>query len=436
MKDNAPLRIAIAGLGTVGCGVVNIIQNHKDLIARRAGRPVSITAVSARDRGKSRGVDLSGIAWVDDPLRLPAMKEIDAIVEVIGGEGVAKSLTQSALQSGKHVVTANKALLASQGGSLAALAEKNGAGLWFEAAVAGGIPIIKSLREGFAGNNTGAVYGILNGTCNYILTEMRETGRDFEAVLKEAQEKGYAEADPSFDIDGIDAAHKLSLLGAIAFGAAPDFPSVDVSGMRAVTSRDSEFAAALGYKIKLVAIARKVSDAVEQSVEPCLVPTNSALGGVEGVFNAVMTDNDFAGVAMATGRGAGAGPTASAVLSDIIDIARGASIPAFGVPVQDLKKFPAMRAEAVTSEYCMHLIVYDRPGVIADVAAILRDDLISIESMIQRGRDPGQPVSVVLTTHECSRAAIRAAAAKIGALSSVTAVPSVFRVLGKKDKTA
>lgn len=423
------LRIGIAGLGTVGAGVVKILQAHGADIARRAGKEIAITAVHARDAKKDRGVDVSQYGWEKDIAALATRDDVDVVVELIGGDdGPAKSLVENSLKNKKHVVTANKALLAKHGLALSKLAEENGVSLNFEASVAGGIPIIKALREGFAGNKIAGIYGILNGTCNYILTEMRETGRDFSDVLKEAQEKGYAEADPTFDVDGIDAAHKLTILSALAFGVKPDFANIDITGIRKITANDIEFAKELGCRIKLLGIARDIDGRIAQSLEPCLVPIDAPMGTVEGVFNAVFVEGDFVDRAMLEGRGAGQGPTASAVVADLIDLARGYYLPAFGLPVAQLKDAQWAGAKDIVSGQYINLTVTDQPGVIADVSAILRDFGISIESMIQRGRDPGQPVSVVITTHECSREAIRAASAKIAALKSVAATPTVLRI--------
>lgn len=424
----APLKIGIAGLGTVGAGVIRILQTHGEAIAKRAGRPVAITAINARSKGKDRGVDLSSYQWLDNPVDL-ASADVDVVVELIGGdEGDARVLVEAALKNKKHVVTANKALLAKHGNALAKLAEENGVSLNFEASVAGGIPIIKALREGFAGNKIAAISGILNGTCNYILTEMRTTGRGFADVLSEAQAKGYAEADPTFDVDGIDAAHKLSILTALAFGVKPDFDAIDITGIRKITAQDIEFAQTLGYKIKLLGMAREIGGKIAQSLEPCLVPVDHALASVEGVFNAVFVEGDFIDKAMLEGRGAGAGPTASAVLSDLIDLARGYQLPPFGLPVADLKQATWAGPEDIVSSQYLRMVVKDQPGVIAEVSAILRDYGVSIESMIQRGRDPDQPVSVVITTHECSRKAIREAAAKIDKLPSVAQPSIVLRI--------
>lgn len=422
------LRIGIAGLGTVGTGVVKVLQAHGDDIAKKAGRRITIVAVNSKDKNKPRDVDISKYKWVDDAHELGVMDGVDVVVETIGGEGIAASLIETSIRNGKHIVTANKALLAKRGYDLAQLAEDQGVSLNYEAAVAGGIPIIKSMREGLAGNQINAVYGILNGTSNYILTEMRLTGRNFGEVLLEAQAKGYAEADPTFDIDGIDAAHKLSILTALAFGVRSDFSKMDISGIRHITTQDIELAQELGFRIKLLGIARRIGDKITQSLEACLVPIECPMASVEGVYNAVFTEGDFVGKVMLEGRGAGEGPTASAILSDLIDLARGTHFPVFGVPVANLRKVDVASDDEILNEQYMHLVAIDQPGVIADVSAILRDNNISIESLIQRGRAPGQPVSVIITTHECSRAAIRAAAAQIAGISTITAPPTILRI--------
>lgn len=422
-------RIAIAGLGTVGAGVAEIIQHNGPLLEQRTGRKIEIIAVSARSKGKDRGVDVSKYQWIDNPVELADLKNIDAIVEVIGGsDGPAYALVKGALSKGIHVITANKALLAAHGAELAALAEKNNAALAYEAAVAGGIPVIKALREGFGANNIKAVYGILNGTCNYILTTMREAGADFGAVLKEAQDKGYAEADPTFDVDGIDAAHKLCLLTALAFGAAPDMKIMNVRGIRDIQAVDIKFASSFGYRIKLLGIAWNDQGKVGQVVEPCLVPEQSALGKVEGSQNAVFVEGDFVGNGLLTGPGAGKGPTASAVVADIMDLARGARVPAFGIPAKDLKSLQPIDLSVLRSRYYVRLTVLDKPGVIADVSAILRDHQISIESLVQHGRDPDQPVAVVLITHEVTLGDVVKACAQIGKLTVVAEPPCLLRI--------
>lgn len=418
-------RIAIAGLGTVGAGVVKILQNQSDLIAARAGKPIEIVSVNARSAGKDRGVDLSGYAWKDNPLDL--IEGVDCVLEMIGGEdGVALDLVRGALSKGVSVVTANKALLAHHGAELAQIANDNNAFLAYEAAVAGGIPIIKALREGLAGNRIETVYGILNGTCNYILTEMRETGRDFGDVLKEAQELGYAEADPTFDVDGIDAGHKLALLASIAFGTLPDFQSLSITGIRHITSTDIHYAAELGYRIKLLGIARRFDSGIMQRVEPCMVPLSSNIASVEGVYNAVMVEGDAVQDALLIGRGAGEGPTASAVVADVVDLAKGLQVEPFGVPTEKLQAPQWMDTGTIQSRYYLRLEVLDQPGVIADVSAILRDKGISIESMIQHGRDPDQPVSVVLTTHDTARADMMAACQAIEKLDHCRETPCLI----------
>lgn len=426
----ASFKIAIAGLGTVGAGVVRMIQDHHDLIASRAGRAVEIVAVSAKNKSKKRDIDSTRFAWVDRPVDLAKRDDIDCVVEVMGGsEGDAKDLVEAALQAGKPVITANKALLAEHGLALAVLADQKNVPLLYEAAVAGGIPVIKTLREGFAGNRIQAVYGILNGTCNYILTTMRETGRDFDDVLKEAQAKGYAEADPSFDIDGVDAAHKLSLLAALAFGIKPEFSKMPVEGIRHITAVDIAHATELGYRIKLLGMARRVDGGrVVQAMEPCLVPIESPIGAVEGVFNAVFMRGDHVGDSLLIGRGAGAGPTASAVLSDIVDLSRGATRPVFGIPAHELKAADWGGTADVTSHFYIHLQVFDKPGILADVSAILRDHHISVESVLQRSRNPDQPVSIVLTTHAAKQSDVDAACETIAGLKLIVQQPVVLRI--------
>ncbi len=425
----APLRLGIAGLGTVGAGTLQVLQQHSDLLTERCGRAVEVVAVSARAPGKDRGVPLGAYRWFDDAVALARDPEIDLLVEVIGGsEGVAKEAVEAALSGGKDVVTANKALLAHHGSALAALAEASGAVIGYEAAVAGGIPAIKSLREGLAGNSITRVFGILNGTCNYILSSMRETGRAFDDVLQEAQALGYAEADPSFDIDGIDAAHKLSLLTALAFGCEVNFEALYVQGIRNVSAADIAFAEELGYRIKLLGIASRREDGVEQRVHPCMVPKDSQLASVEGVFNAILAEGDAVDAIMTVGRGAGAGPTASAVVADIVDIARGNRLPAFGLPAAKLAKLQTLPMERHMGSYYMRLTVVDRPGVIADIAAALRDEAISVEAMLQRGRAPESAVPVVITTHETTEARMNGALRRISALDAVSEPPQVIRI--------
>jgi homoserine dehydrogenase len=423
------LKIAVAGLGTVGGGTVQLLERQAELLAQRAGRRIIVAAVSARDRRRDRGADLSAARWYEDAVAMAADPEIDVVVELIGGaQGIALEVVETALAHGRHVVTANKALLAEHGTGLAARAEEAGVALAFEAAVAGGIPIIKTLRESLAGNRVSRLYGILNGTSNYILTTMRESGREFAEVLAEAQKLGYAEADPSFDIDGIDAAHKLAILASVAFGRPVDLAGAYAEGIRHVSRLDIEFAEELGYRIKLLGIARLTGHGLEQRVHPCMVRRATPIAAVEGVFNAVVAEGDFVGRVVLEGRGAGALPTASAVAADLVDIAAGRHVPAFGVPSAALAALPGAPMERHEGAYYVRLMVVDRPGVIADVAAALRDENVSMESMIQRGRAPGEAVPVVLTTHATVEAAMRRALDRIGALQSVLEQPRMIRI--------
>ena len=425
----APLRIGLAGLGTVGAGVVKLLDANAGLIERRANRPIVVTAVSARDRSRERGVDLARFAWVDDATELAGRDDVDVVVELIGGsDGPAQALVQAALAAGKPVVTANKALLAVHGAALAAQAEQVGVALAFEAAVAGGIPVIKALREGLAGNRIDRIAGILNGTCNYILTTMRERGREFADVLADAQRLGYAEADPAFDIDGVDAAHKLSILAALAFNRPVDFASVHIEGIRSVSALDIAFATELGYRIKLLGIARRTEAGIESRVHPCMVPQAAPIARVDGVFNAVVAEGDFVGRVMLEGRGAGAGPTASAVVADLIDLARGRMTPVWGAADAALSHLPSVPMSAHHGAYYLRLMVVDRPGVIADVTAALRDAGVSLESMIQRGRAPGEAVPIVLVTHETNEAAMRVALDAIAAMDAVLEPPALIRI--------
>ena len=424
-----PLNIAVAGLGTVGAGTLKLLAQQAALLEGRCGRAIRVVAVSARDKSRARGVSLDGMQWFDDPVAMAKAPGIDVIVEVIGGaDGPAKAICEAAIAAGRHVVTANKALLAHHGTALAKAAEAKGVTLAYEASVAGGIPIIKALREGLAANQVKRVYGILNGTCNYILTTMRATRREFADVLAEAQKLGYAEADPSFDVDGIDTAHKLAILTAVAFGCQVNFAGIRIEGIRPVSALDIAFADELGYRIKLLGLARLTEWGVEQRVHPCLVPVGTPIAHVEGVFNAVVADTDFAGSNVFEGRGAGAGPTASAIVADLVDIARGARVPTFALPAGQLANLPPSPIERHQGCYYIRLMVRDRPGVMADITAALRDEQVSLESMLQRGRAPGESVPIVLVTHETEEAAMARALAKIAALDTVMEAPCMIRI--------
>ena len=427
--ERAPLRVGIAGLGTVGAGTFRLLAENADLLAQRTGRRLVVTAVSARDPARARDLDLAGVRWHGDARALAEDPEVDLVCELIGGsEGVALDLVRASLRRGRPVVTANKAMLALHGDELARLAEDVGAQLRWEAAVAGGIPIIRSLGQGLVANRILRVYGILNGTCNFILTTMRETGREFADVLAEAQSLGYAEADPAFDVDGIDAAHKLALLAALAFGGRPRFDAIHIEGIRHVSAMDIAFADQLGYRIKLLGVARMTEDGLEQRMHPCMVPAEAPIGQVEGVFNGVVVEGDQVGSVVHEGRGAGGGPTASAVVGDVVDVARGAVLPTFGVPARALADHPIAPMSAHTGCYYIRLMVVDLPGVLADISAVLRDHEVSIESLIQRGRNPGQAVPIVLTSHDTIEAHMRGALDRIAALPAVLEPPRMIRI--------
>ncbi len=424
-----PLRIGIAGLGNVGASVFQLLSEHGDMLLERTGREVRITAVSARSKLKNRNIDISKVKWHDNPVDVANDPEVDVVVELMGGSsGPALDLVKKALDLGKPVVTANKALLASRGAEVLDLLKKSKGSVSFEAAVAGGIPVIKGLREGLAANRIKAVYGILNGTCNFILSEMSHTGAAFATVLKEAQEKGYAESDPSFDIDGVDAAHKLSILSGLAFGCVPDVKHIEIKGIRGITPLDIAFASDLGFRIKLLGIARQAEGGIEQSVEPCLVPSDSPIAAVEGALNAVYIDGDYVGKVLLMGYGAGGNPTASAVVSDIVDVARGRALPLMGIASERVSSLKAANILARKGSYYIRLMVLDQPGVIADISAILRDHKVSLESVLQRGRDPHQAVPVILTTHETTEESIRRVAEQISKLKSVTEPPYLMRI--------
>jgi homoserine dehydrogenase len=423
-----PLRVGLAGLGVVGAGVVKLLAENADLVARRANRPIVVTAVSARDRSRERGVDLATLGWEDNAVDLAARDDVDAVVELIGGaDGPALALAKAAIAKGKSFVTANKAMLAHHGLLLAQAAETAGVALKFEAAVGGGIPVIKGMREGLAANAVEGVYGILNGTCNYILTVMAREGRPFADVLGEAQKLGYAEADPTFDVDGIDAAHKLSILASLAFGTAIDFASVKAEGIRPISPVDIEYAREMGYKVKLVGMAWKdAKGLLLQRVCPCLVPLKAPLAHVDDAFNAVAAEGNFVGSIFFQGRGAGQGPTASAVVADLIDVARGEFGPAFAMPAAKLEAAKAGDLSAHVERFYLRLAVIDRPGVLAEIAAHLRDAGVSVQTLIQRGEPPEGGVYFVLTTHPTSQAAARKAADAIAKLDIAQGRPALL----------
>jgi homoserine dehydrogenase len=417
-------KIAIAGLGTVGSGVVKALAARGEDLSRRAGRKLEIMGVSARDRNKARGFDVTG--WTDDPLSL-AGGDADVVVELIGGdEGIARRLVETALNNKKHVVTANKALLAKHGLALAQLAEKNGVTLKFEAAAAGGIPIVKALREGLIAQPIDAVKGILNGTCNYILTEMESSGRSFEDVLKEAQAKGYAEADPTLDVGGGDTAHKLALLASLAFGTVPDLNAVAVEGIAHITPDDIAFASEFGFRIKLLGVAKRIHGKIDQKVHPAMVRVRSALANVSGAANGVLVDAGEAGSFFFSGRGAGEAPTASAVIADIVEAAAGGPSSVFGRPAASLARLDTADGKQAVSAWYLRFEVLDLPGVLASIAGNLAESGVSIESMIQRGRAPGEPVAIVMITHETVQSSVERALKAIGASDKVRARPCMI----------
>ncbi len=425
----APLRVGLAGLGTVGVGVFRLLRDNAQLVTARAGRLIVVAAVSARDRGRDRGISLDGVRWHDDPMALAVDPGIDVVVELIGGsEGPARALVEASLTRGRPVVTANKALLAVHGARLAQAAERAGTMLGFEAAVAGGIPVIKALREGLAGNRVERVAGILNGTCNYILTVMRESGREFADVLEEAQSLGYAEADPSFDVDGVDAAHKLAILAALAFGRPVAFDELHIEGIRRICAADIGFAEELGFRIKLLGIARCGEGGISARVHPCMVARDSSLARVEGVYNAVVAKGNFVGRLMLEGRGAGAEPTASAVAADLVDLARGRVTPVWGAASAALSHTPAASMAERVGAFYLRLMVRDQPGVIADVAGALRDHDVSVASMLQHGRALGDPVAMVLVTHETRERDMAAALGDVARLKAVLERPVLIRI--------
>jgi homoserine dehydrogenase len=436
----APLRLGIAGLGTVGAGLVSLIEQQSARLSVTLGRPVRVTAVSARSRGKSRGFSLDDKKWFDDPVKLAVDPDIDVFVELIGGaEGVARAAVEAALGAKKHVVTANKALLAMHGVALGRIAEKNRVALNFEASVAGGIPVIKTIRESLVGNDIRRIYGILNGTCNFILTKMQSEQRAFGDVLKEAQDLGYAEADPTFDIGGFDTAHKLTILTSLAFGTEVALEEIHIEGIESISAADIEAADDLGYRIKLLGVALRTESGIEARVNPAMVPKNSTIAEVSGVTNAVAIECSHAGNLLLVGPGAGGNATASSVMSDICDIARGLTLPPFVVPASKLKPHKRAKLGQHQGAYYVRLTAHDRPGVMAAITKRMGEQDVSLESIVQRrprkalpGIDarpePGSQTPVVLITHETTEAAIRKALDGIEKDGKVAGRPQMIRI--------
>jgi homoserine dehydrogenase len=428
--STAPLRLGLAGLGTVGIGVVKIVQAQADLIAARTGRAVQITAVSARDPQKNRDADLSGYAWETDPVALAQRPDVDVFVEVMGGhDGPAKAATEAAIAAGKDVVTANKALLAHHGQALALAAEAQGRVIRFEAAVAGGIPVIKALTEGLAANRIKRVMGVMNGTCNYILTRMQSAGLPYETVFEEARQLGYLEADPNLDVGGIDAGHKLSLLSAIAFGTRVSFDAVELEGIGSVSIDDIRLAEDMGYRIKLLGVAQMTGRGLEQRMTPCLVPSASPLGQLQGGTNMVVLEGDSVGQIVLRGSGAGMGPTASAVMADVIDIARGIRLPTFGIPAAQLAE-PVAASAATPAPYYLRMTLLDKPGALAKIATCLGEAGISIDQMRQLHRpgDRAEDAVVLIVTHKAAPADVAHATASFGATGVLVGQPVAIRI--------
>ncbi|WP_150524482.1 homoserine dehydrogenase [Roseibium sediminis] len=429
------LKVGVAGLGTVGASVVRLIGKHSAQLAKRTGKTLEVTAVSARDRTRDRGVDLSAMTWFTDPVDMAKTADIDIFVELVGGDsGAAEDSVRAALSRGIHVVTANKALLAKHGVSLAVLAEENNASLNYEAAVAGGIPIVKTMRETLAGNEVSRVYGILNGTCNYILTRMEAEGISFEDCLADAQRLGYAEADPTFDIEGNDTAHKLAILTSLAFGTKISDDTIYIEGITSITTADIQAADELGYRIKLLGVAQKTETGIEQRVHPTMVPKSSAIARIDGVLNAVAVDGDFVGEVILVGPGAGGNATASSVVADIADIARGDRTPVLGMPAVDLADYTRAGMRKHEGGYYIRLSVYDRPGAFATIASCMGEKGISLESIVQRRGEArantpkDEPQPVILITYETTEEAVKEALEAILSKGVVADAPRMIRI--------
>ncbi|PRD58377.1 homoserine dehydrogenase [Phyllobacterium myrsinacearum] len=430
------LRVGIAGLGTVGASVLKILRDKGDMLTRQCGKEIIVTAVSARDAKRDRGVDFSSATWFDDPVALAKSNNIDVFIELIGGdEGPARVAVEAALKSGRHVVTANKALLAKHGVSLAKIAEEKGVLLNFEAAVAGGIPVIKALRESLTGNTVSRVYGIMNGTCNYILTRMWDEGISFEDCLADAQRLGYAEADPTFDIEGNDTAHKLAILTSLAFGTQIAADDIYLEGISNISLADIKAADELGYRIKLLGVALKTDSGIEQRVHPTMVPVESVIAQVHGVTNAVAIETDLLGELLLSGPGAGGAATASAVIGDLADIAKSRPGfqhgPVFGTPAKALAPYKRAKMRSHEGGYFIRLTVHDRAGVFAAIAKRMADNEISLESIVQRQsavNHPDATKTVILVTHETTEAAVKKALEGIVKDGHSTDKPQMIRI--------
>ncbi len=423
-------KVALAGLGTVGGGVVKLLLQHQEILLQRCFQKIELTDVADLNEARVKQLNIpESVRYYKDAAEMVEKTDADVVIELVGGaNGIAYEICKKALQRKKSFVTANKAMIAHHGNELAKFAEEQGVFFGYEAAVAGGIPIIKSLREGLIGNNISEIYGILNGTCNYILTVMRETGRSFDKVLSDAQKLGYAEADPSFDIDGIDTAHKMCILGSLAFGIPIDLNALNVQGIRFITDADIAFAEELGFRIKLLGVGRRSQAGVSLNVYPCMIPQTAEIAHVDGVFNAVITEGDFVGHSMFVGRGAGECPTASAVVSDIADAALNRRLPLLGVPHQCIKSIPVIPLADREGEYYVRFQVQDKPGVVAEISKILGDKEVSIASMIQRGQSENGSVPLIMTFHSSKESAVCSALTEIERLECVLDKPCMIRI--------
>ena len=422
-----PINVGLLGIGTVGGGTFTVLKRNAEEIARRAGRPIQITVVADKNLELARQVTGGACRLTDDAFAVVADPEVDIVVELIGGYGVAKELVLKAIANGKHVVTANKALLATHGNEIFAAAQAHGVMIAFEAAVAGGIPIIKALREGLSANRIEWIAGIINGTTNFILSEMRDKGLPFATVLKEAQQLGYAEADPTFDIEGVDAAHKLTLMSAIAFGTSVHFDKAHIEGISKLDATDIKYAEQLGYRIKLLGITKRTAEGVELRVHPTLIPAKRLIANVEGAMNAVLVKGDAVGPTLYYGKGAGAEPTASSIIADLVDVTRMHTadpehrVPHLAFQPEAMVDLPILPLSDVITSYYLRLRVEDKPGVLADITRILADQQISIDAMIQREPDEGElQTDIIMLTHKTREKNVDAAIIKIEALSVVT----------------
>ena len=421
-----PINVGLLGIGTVGSGTWDVLQRNASEIERRAGRGIRISRVADKALARARKIVGTKAKISADAYEVVRAKDIDIVVELIGGTSIARDLVLEAIRNGKHVVTANKALLATHGNEIFKAAQKKGVMVAFEASVAGGIPIIKALREGLAANRIEWIAGIINGTSNFILSEMRARGLPFATVLKEAQKKGYAETDPAFDIEGVDAAHKLTILSALAFGIPMQFPKAYTEGIATLTQEDLRYAEELGYRIKLLGITKRTAKGIELRVHPTLIPTRRLIANVEGVMNAVLVKGDAAGTTMYYGAGAGSLPTASAVVADLVDVTRLITadpehrVPHLAFQPDRLAKDPILPIGEVETSYYLRMRVQDRPGVLADVTRILADSKISIDAMLQKEPEEGESrVDIVMLTHRAIEKNVNAAMAKIEKLSTV-----------------